>query len=660
MSNKLNPKTDEEEEIYKLISDSLLQLCEQKPNDPQTFLSKKMFELIGDDPENAIRTKKDIGVIESQRKLVKKATLNNEALIDRVELAYDNLDEEFKNHYKVISKICRGVLKVQSLFNENEIRVAKILLKKRHPGVLLDNQLVKMLCSLDHPCIVKIYDIFEDKHTIRLIEDFCPGSDLASFLFFNKDKITIDLLKEIMRQIISGVIYIHNSGIIHRNINFSKLIIFNASLDPREIRIKLSGFTNAERCKQGDITERPLDFLMHNHIFLAPEYKNKKYTNKVDIWSIGIIAYYLFLGQFPFPTLNREVAFQVLFNDIVFPKDADKKLVSFLKLMLKKDPSKRKEASELIEDEFLKEGAGDFKYKINISTLNLLSGFKIGETLRRSVLSYIISRKLYNEKDIELIKLFEEIDVNHDGKVDITELYSKCSIFFGEGSMSFKMKKVKKLMELVDINHTGGLEYSEFLTIMTIMKTETNKATLKQIFDYYDANHQGYIATDDLKRIFADSHITDEEFYSMLDEYDMDDDRKISFEEFLQLVLLNPNENERQDTEEGKKDSEINGFDNSEGTYSNEDLKKFKKILMAIKDLITEECHFEVEDFLNAMDTEKNGFITVDNFKAFIQNNFEISKELLEKFAGFFTKGKMKEGEKIIKIQRLMEMMENI
>ena len=47
----------EEQEIYRVISDALLCLCEQKPNDPVDFLSRKMLELIGDDPSTAIRKK---------------------------------------------------------------------------------------------------------------------------------------------------------------------------------------------------------------------------------------------------------------------------------------------------------------------------------------------------------------------------------------------------------------------------------------------------------------------------------------------------------------------------------------------------------------------------------------------------------------------------
>ena len=47
----------DEHEIYRVISEALLSLCEEKPNDPVDYLSRKMLELIGDDPKNAVRKK---------------------------------------------------------------------------------------------------------------------------------------------------------------------------------------------------------------------------------------------------------------------------------------------------------------------------------------------------------------------------------------------------------------------------------------------------------------------------------------------------------------------------------------------------------------------------------------------------------------------------
>ena len=55
---KFSSESDEQE-IYKVISEALLSLCGEKPNDPVDYLSRKMLELIGDDPNNAVRKKEE-------------------------------------------------------------------------------------------------------------------------------------------------------------------------------------------------------------------------------------------------------------------------------------------------------------------------------------------------------------------------------------------------------------------------------------------------------------------------------------------------------------------------------------------------------------------------------------------------------------------------
>ena len=67
-----------------------------------------------------------------------------------------------------------------------------------------------------------------------------------------------------------------------------------------------------------------------------------------------------------------------------------------------------------------------------------------------------------------------------------------------------------------------------FLQFLLVFRQQDN--VLKQVFDYFDTDHQGTIGTDDLKRVFYETKIGDEEFFQMLDDYDVDGDRKISFE----------------------------------------------------------------------------------------------------------------------------------
>ena len=71
---------------------------------------------------------------------------------------------------------------------------------------------------------------------------------------------------------------------------------------------------------------------------------------------------------------------------------------------------------------------------------------------------------------------------------------------------------------------------------MTIMKGDFDEKILRNIFNYYDKDNTGYIEAIDIKEIFEDTDITDKQIHEMLDAVDQNGDRKISFEEFVDII----------------------------------------------------------------------------------------------------------------------------
>ena len=131
-----------EEEIYNVISEALLQLCEQKPNAPVDFLSRKMLELIGDNPELFERKKTDL--IEENKKGEK------EVIVSAEKLAIDNLYKNFDDLYRIIDKISYNTFTVENIKGEPTLKSARII-DKTLVSVFLSERKIKMLIELDHP-----------------------------------------------------------------------------------------------------------------------------------------------------------------------------------------------------------------------------------------------------------------------------------------------------------------------------------------------------------------------------------------------------------------------------------------------------------------------------------------------------------------------------
>ena len=537
----------EEQEIYRVISDALLCLCEQKPNDPVDFLSRKMLELIGDDPSTAVRKKE----IEEEGDNVK---VNENIIFSAEKLAIMDISEKFDDHYKIIEELSLHTFKVEDLSNENVPKAARIVNKKT-TNIFLSDKKIKMLSGLDHPNIIKIFKILEDDDYIYIIHDFCEGKDLFSFLLEHKEKITEDIIRKIINQLLTGVSYLHQNNILHKNIIPSKVLVYSSDLSSGDIQIKISDFvSNSEYFTKGELTYKSFGNKISNPLFMAPEFIEEKYDNKVDIWSIGVLSYILLIGYPPFKGKEHEILYNISHKKIHFPEYLNETKKNFLEEMLGLDPNDRLDASQLLKDQYFSASLEDLT-KVSMTTTNIspesniepvshyelaevmnnMASFTIGQNFRRSVLSFVVGKKLYEENDAKLRKIFDALDVDHNGTIETKELFAEYRKLF-PGTTREKWKKIKLFIENADINKDGKISYGEFLTIMNMTTKELSKDTLQSIFNQFDVNKTGFIDAYDMKEMFEDTNITDKQIHDMLDEIDKNGDRKISFEEFYELM----------------------------------------------------------------------------------------------------------------------------
>ena len=528
---------EEEKEIYNVISKALLSLCGQKPNDPVDFLSRKMLELIGNDPTKAIRKKETI--IEDK--------LTENVIISPDKLAIQNLKKNFFDHYKIIEEISINNYLIEDLkFGDtNGQKCARIIDKSLNQNqILLSDRIISTLVKLSHPNLVRIIEILEDDKYLYIIHDYCPGKDLFNYIYINREQISESLIRKILTQILSALSYLHRSGVIYKNISFSKILVYNSEFDPNDIQIKLSDLiNNTESYSRKSFMYKGYGNLIQDPLFIAPEFIEQKYNNKVDIWGVGILAYILFVGKPPFQGNKHQIIYQISNKKIEYPPELSEVKRDLLKKMLYRNPNDRFEADDLLKEEYFHVETNDGEQlseepkndKEFFNVVNNMCDFTIGKNLRRSVISYIIARKLYKENDDKIRKMFESIDDNHNGYIEKKEILTLYKKYF-PGTTQKQLNVINSFLESADVNKNGKIDYAEFLTTMNLGNKEIGKTTLKQVFDYYDYNKNGLIEASDIKEIFEDTGLSDKEIHEMIDDVDLNQDRQISFEEFYNLI----------------------------------------------------------------------------------------------------------------------------
>ena len=143
---------------------------------------------------------------------------------------------------------------------------------------------ISILKKLNHYNTIKLYNLIQNNDYIFLIQEYIPGKELLNYIETNDNLTEKDICK-IYQQIISGIEYMHEIGIAHRDLKLENILLNYK----KDIKIIDFGLSNSY--------DKNADELLHSSCgspcYAAPEMiKGIEYRGiNTDIWSIGIILY---------------------------------------------------------------------------------------------------------------------------------------------------------------------------------------------------------------------------------------------------------------------------------------------------------------------------------------------------------------------------------
>ncbi|XP_059137390.1 putative sperm motility kinase W [Peromyscus eremicus] len=186
-------------------------------------------------------------------------------------------------------------------------QVAVKVLEKKKNSLARINTEVEILQSVEHRNIVHFFHVIDTSSTTFVIMEYIAGKNLE-YLIRERDFLKEDEVRPIFQQVVSGVHFLHQKRIAHRDIKLENVLIDGAG------NVKLCDFGMSRQLAEGQMLKEFCGTL----VYLAPEILARKPYDGLagDMWSLGVLLYVLVTGKFPYDETTYERMYKVITTTI--------------------------------------------------------------------------------------------------------------------------------------------------------------------------------------------------------------------------------------------------------------------------------------------------------------------------------------------------------
>ena len=531
-----NKKEEEEYNSAKTNPDQILNKITEEDYPKESFITKKSDTTLRRGA--AISTSKHLPQIKPNSIIpvsIDKAILvgeGNNNIYDKYEISDNEKDKLGEGTFGTVIKakhkltgefVAIKILRKNNLIFKEDLKNEALILR-----------------GLDHPNIIKIFELYDTETDFYIVQELCNGGDLFCKIHEEggQSEITTGI---IIFQILSAVNYLHERKLMHRDLKLENILIDDSKYS-NNIYIKIIDFGTAKfysKNKENEIIGTPF--------YIAPEVLKGNYTEKCDSWSIGVILYTILTGKLPFGgTSKLEVYSNIksgLYDMTIYPFNiVSKEIKDLIKNLLLLNPDKRISVKEALEHNFFKK----FKIKEKLSKLttdklkillNNIKNYNPQLVLQQTTIAYLVHNYPQLTYVNEANSLFLKLDDNNDGVISKSEFVNGLKELFKEQNENIDDTFLENEYHFLDVDHSNSIDYEEFLRAAIDKKLLLEEKFLKFAFEYFDVDKNGQITLKELKKIFKESSdFPEEEFNKCLQDSDLDFDGQINYDEFCNMM----------------------------------------------------------------------------------------------------------------------------
>jgi len=386
------------------------------------------------------------------------------------------------------------------------------------PGLMHLKHEAEIYLCLDHPHVTQLKMVYESDDMVHFVMEHMRGGELYDRLHKNGSYPEAEAA-DAARQMVLALSYLHSHNIVHRDLKPENFLYQSR----QSSHLKLIDFGLAKfwdrSCK--------MSWRCGSLPYMAPEVLSGSYTDKADLWSLGVIVYMLLVGTPPFPDGSHAASPQAAFHCREFCR-LSLPARGFVEALLDFDPVRRPSAKSALRHLWMcSSDKSAMEPPIGMQLLNNLRAFTRAPLFQRAVLS-MMAWSLPADSDVVCRQQFLLMDIDRTGTISQT-VFKNILV----GCLSVEIAEAELLFGSSDINGSDEIDYSEFLAVaLSACRHSVPEDVTRTTFRKFDHDGNGLISADDLHFVlggcFSGARVED-----LIKEADTSGDGHIDYPEFL-------------------------------------------------------------------------------------------------------------------------------
>ncbi|HBY95143.1 MAG TPA: hypothetical protein DEP84_14495 [Chloroflexi bacterium] len=265
--------------------------------------------------------------------------------------------------YRLVEKLGKGAF--GTIYRGVEPQLDRtVAIKILHPNLRASEEFVtrfrreaQILSGLQHENIVRVYDWeFEDGEPDYIVMEWLPGISLHEYMRLHP-QLPVDAVCDILERVASALDYAHQRGLVHRDVKLSNIIVELAG--DGICRVTLTDFGLAKDLSSEVTHLTGWNVPLGTTLYMAPEQCDPDRADEIgsgtDIYALGIMAYRMLTGKFPFYGSEHALRYAHKYQDPPDPRVKFKPIPGsvarvLLRALRKKPEERYPSASRFVEE----------------------------------------------------------------------------------------------------------------------------------------------------------------------------------------------------------------------------------------------------------------------------------------------------------------------